>query len=202
MPLFYSKYLQPYITILSCMSNNTNKEINLFYHVSKIDHGEVFTFKPRLPSSALVNNEGNIPRVCVCTEIFYCLRAITSGEYLRISHLVAELQRNDPVKDYGSEVMNIAEVRYQPPAIYATEEQPFIPPNASDFRRNKEHWFLSEVAMERIGYLDLESFYKGTVAVIKDPVTAGVPLCSGMDIISDLRFDGDLFARGSDVFQE
>lgn len=125
----------------------------LFYHVSKKDHGLTFKFKPKLPESAIIPKEGNIPRVCVAPEIFYCLRSIGSNKHLYSMDIIIEC-RND-------------EGGWNPPAIYMTNEQPYLPPRVSDFRYNKEHWFLKPVEMLRIGYVDLEALTRGKVEIIK-----------------------------------
>ena len=56
-----------------------------------------------------------------------------------------------------------------PVTIYSTDQQPYLPPDASDFRINKEHWFIQPVEMIRIGYLSLGQLLKGKISLIKKP---------------------------------
>lgn len=125
----------------------------LFYHVSKKDHGPLFKFKPKLPESAIIPKEGNIPRVCVSPEIFYCLRSISSNKNLYSMDIILEC-RNE-------------EGTWNPPAIYMTFESPYLPPRVSDFRYNHEHWFLKPIEMLRIGYVDLAALTTGKVEIMK-----------------------------------
>lgn len=125
--------------------------IDMFYHVTKQDHGFLFKFKPKLPETALISKEGDILRVCVCPTIFYCLRAITSNHELLISDLVFNLINKPSI--LSSLV------------IYGTSDKPNLPPAASDFRRNKEHWFLKPITMERLGFLDLRQLAVGSLKI-------------------------------------
>lgn len=126
----------------------------LFFHLSRKDLGQKFKFEPKIPESALISKEGNIPRVCVCSEIFYCMRAIVSSKVLLLSSLFLEFEETDK--------------SILPFTVYATKRIPFLPPAASDFRRNKEHWYLTPVVMERLGYVDLHSLFLGKIVVSKE----------------------------------
>jgi hypothetical protein len=126
----------------------------LFYHVSKKDHGPVFKFRPKLPESAIINKEGNIPRVCVAPELLYCLRSISSNKQLYSMDIIIEC-RNE-------------ENGWNPPAIYMTSDRPYLPPAVSDFRKNHEHWFIRPIEMVRIGYIDLVALTKGKIEIIKE----------------------------------
>jgi hypothetical protein len=44
------------------------------------------------------------------------------------------------------------------PSVYATEENPYYPPNCSDFRRNNEMWFINPTQFQFIGFLSIEQF--------------------------------------------
>lgn len=123
----------------------------MYYHVSKIDHGKEFTFKPKVPESALFTTEGNIPRVCVCPNVFYCLRAICSCSPITVGDALLGMNNDD---DF-----------VYPFVVYATEEVPFLPPKASDFRLNKEHWFLKDITMKRVGYISIIDLIYADVTV-------------------------------------
>lgn len=128
-----------------------------FYHVSKIDHGEEFEFIPRVPETAILNKEGNIPRICVSTKIFYCLRSICSNRELYSYDILNNLNNYNKT--------NIL----MPPTIYAIDpkQPPFLPPDVSDFRYNEELWFLNPIIMKRIGYLDLHKLVIGKIKIRK-----------------------------------
>lgn len=147
----------------------------MYYHVSKIDRGEEFVFKPKLPESALISKEGDIPRICVCSNVYFCLRAITSSSSLSLDDLRCEfVSDNDMI----------------PPAVYMTQESPYIPPDASDFRFNDERWFLSKIKMERVGYINLKPlFEKGAIELVKQKELIQQPLFYDKDrcIVFDKR---------------
>lgn len=124
----------------------------MFYHISSLDHGQSFKFQPRVPKSSVISKEGNIPRVCVAPTVYYCLCSLAGCRPLKFSDIIFEFQT-----DEGTLVS---------PSVYRTQQIPFIPPDASDFRKNKEGWFLKPITMERIGYLDLRSLSIGKIDLI------------------------------------
>lgn len=126
----------------------------MFYHISSIDHGESFKFKPRIPRSSLISKEGNIPRICVAPSVYYCLCSIAGCSPLDFSDIVLEFKSKD-----GAIVS---------PSVYTTEEIPFIPPNASDFKKNNERWFLKPTIMKRVGYLDLLALSVGSIQLMSE----------------------------------
>ena len=48
----------------------------MFYHVSKNNLGNIIYLEPKIPENCLIEEEGNIPHICVSTSIYYCLRSI------------------------------------------------------------------------------------------------------------------------------
>lgn len=129
----------------------------MFYHISSKDHGENFKFKPRIPRSSLISKEGNIPRICVSPSIYYCLCSIAGHRPLDFSDIVLEFKSED-----GTIVS---------PSVYITEEVPFIPPDASDFKKNNERWFLKSIIMKRIGYLNLLALSVGNIELMSESKT-------------------------------
>ena len=125
----------------------------MFYHVSMKDMGERFRFIPKVPSSAIVPKEGNVPRICVCPEVFYCLRAISGQKKLFSMDIVLQCRGKDGI------IL---------PTVYGTEKLPFLPPRVADFRKNKEHWFTTPITMKRVGYIDLGALVKGRVEIIPE----------------------------------
>jgi len=49
------------------------------------------------------------------------------------------------------------------PAVYYTNEVPYLPPRASDFRLTKEHWFLKPTLFNRFGYICLKTLHEFNV---------------------------------------
>lgn len=134
----------------------------MYYHVSKIDLGSVVVFTPKIPGSSLISTEGNIPRVCVTTSIRNCLLSINGVREGSIKDTVINLSNEE--NSYRKDIVTIG-----PVTIYSTDQQPYLPPDASDFRINKEHWFIQPVEMKRIGYLSLGQLLKGKISLVKKP---------------------------------
>lgn len=117
-----------------------------YYHISKTDLGEKFRFTPRVPRSAIIDDEGDIPRVCVSSKIVNCIDAIC-GCYATVNDFIHEVVRLD------SDLLI-------PPTVYFTTRTPYTPPNAVDFYQNGEKWFITSVTMKRLGYIDLERMFQ------------------------------------------
>jgi hypothetical protein len=124
-----------------------------YYHVSMHDHGQHFKFVPRTPELAFESKEGDIPRICVCPDVFYCLRGISGQKRLFSMDIILKA--------------TCCENGRNPPAIYVTKKIAYLPPNVSDFRRNHEYWYVHPVVMDRIGYLDLVALTKGKIRILK-----------------------------------
>jgi hypothetical protein len=118
--------------------------------------------RPGLP----VSKEGDIPRICVSSKVFFCIRAIVGGSKVGVSDVFAEFKSKD--KGTGKQVLVGV-------AVYGTEEQPYLPPDASDFRRNSEHWFLKPVRFERLGFLCFRSLLlENKVALSEKPLACSL----------------------------
>jgi hypothetical protein len=126
-----------------------------YFHVSKKHLGDSPVFLPRVPESSLSSIEGDIPRVCVSELLFFCLRGITGQSPLRIVDLLSEFvdgrEGFEPCSEF---IKRGGKLLY--PSVYSTTEIPHLPPKASDFRANKEMWFIYPVQMKLEGYLDLK----------------------------------------------
>ena len=128
----------------------------MFYHVSKNNLGNIIYLEPKIPENCLIEEEGNIPHICVSTSIYYCLRSIigVQSKNFHVFNLLESFRHNlipmESKEDWVSRGENLLS-----PSIYISKENAFIPPNASDFRSNKEHWYLQKTKFERIGFLDL-----------------------------------------------
>lgn len=130
-----------------------------FFHVSRTDFGEKFKFKPRIPSSAVMSVEGDIPRVCVSTTVLDCINAINGCGNTSVSDLLINCC------DHIEQAMGLA-VIFKSPAVYMTTRVPYLPPEASDFRDNDERWFITPVTMKRVGFIDLsEIVYNQTIVI-------------------------------------
>lgn len=146
----------------------------MFFHVSFHNHGDYFQFQPRVPESAYVHKEGNIPRVCVCPTIYQCLNAVIENKELYSFDVWIKCKKDPETQ------------RVTQPHIYVPigNQEPYLPPNVIDFRKNDEHWFITPVVMKRIGCLDLVALTKGRVRVTKNilPIDASPLLGEGKDV--------------------
>ena len=120
----------------------------MYYHVSRNDLGISVIFTPKVPSSAIIEREGNIPRICVSSHIVLCLKAIIGNKQPTV---------DDILQEYNISKFPIAEGTFISPTIYSTTDIPYRIPHASDFRENKEHWFLNDTTFNRVGYICLKS---------------------------------------------
>lgn len=60
------------------------------YHVSDDDHGEYFHMSPRIPNEDVraSDEDGVVPRICVCTTIPGCLMALPDRVYKYVGKLL------------------------------------------------------------------------------------------------------------------
>lgn len=140
----------------------------MFYHVSKKNLGNQVILEPRVPETGLMEEEGNIPHICVSTSIFHCLRSIIAVQ-ARNFHVfnLLEAFRQNLVPMESKEDWVARGEKIQSPIVYVSNEKAYLPPNCSDFRFNKEHWFLKETHFEKIGFIDLQTLVtKGKIKVI------------------------------------
>lgn len=149
------------------MKNKTPKR---FYHISRKNHGNVFTFVPRVPDSAVVEREGNIPRVCVAPSLYCCIASIVSGKDIKVGQVLCEFAVMEPFETVEEFEKSKRTIPF--PSVYWTHDQPYLPPASSDFRRNKEHWFISPTTMLFEGYLDLQSLW--SFGILRLTQSAGV----------------------------
>lgn len=136
----------------------------MFYHLSKKHLGNDMIFEPRLPDSALIKTEGNIPRICVSSDIFLCIRSIISSKNVKIIDLLYEFSDRGE-NDICFEEWKNKNGFFINPSIYTTDETPFIPPDVSDFRYNKEHWFLNKTQFKFIGFLDISYLFMNEIKI-------------------------------------
>jgi hypothetical protein len=134
------------------------------YHISRKDLGQDIVLKPRVPSSSVISKEGNIPRVCVSSHPVYCLRSIVGTQEISIEDILYafyDMDNHESLSHWKNRNGLLL-----PPAIYQSFEQPFLPPHASDFRRNKEQWYLKKTPFSRVGYLNLRELLSGRIKII------------------------------------
>jgi hypothetical protein len=132
---------------------NINQETTqTFYHVSAVDLGSKPILKAKIPECA-GKEEPNVPRVCFSTNILGCLLSIDSGIQAHIPSSLFTLLEDKRIKN-----SKFTEEGYiLNPTVYVTNEELYLPPDVSDFRKTKEHWALKDIQVKRIGYLDVKN---------------------------------------------
>jgi len=126
----------------------------MFFHVSRSYLGKKKVFIPKVPENSLVHIEGNIHRVCVSDNLYFCLRSIiglSEPKYVAFR----EFSEN--------------------PCVYFTDEMPFIPPESVDFRLNNEHWFLKPTKFFFLGRIDMNAFMSNGIISYTDKKQFVVP---------------------------
>ena len=140
----------------------------MFYHISKADLGTNVIMTPKVPNSCLITEEGDIPRICVCTTIYHCLRALAGIGRRKISvdDIYLEFRSRDTIKGFQTlDGWFFENHDFHSPSVYVSDKQPFLPPRAVDFRANKEHWYLTDTEFTRVGYLNLDSLFSGKIEI-------------------------------------
>lgn len=66
---------------------------NVFYHISKKYLDKKVTLTPKVPESALINKEGNIPRICVSDDPLLCVRSVMSNPKIQVRNFI-EFKKN------------------------------------------------------------------------------------------------------------
>lgn len=132
----------------------------LWYHVSNEFIGYTPILEPRIPDTVLMD-EGNIPRVCVSNNIYFCIRSKVGREDLRAYDLLYGFNAKDD-EDYFIRYEICKMVTVKNPSVYVTEGTPYYPPNYSDFRRNNEMWFIT-TQFHFIGFLSIGEIVKNQV---------------------------------------
>ena len=209
-----------------------DKKVPTWYHISTKYLGKKATLSPRVPTYCNINEEGNIPRICVANNIQNCLYGVIGVDNIRgadifdtfhttlknrqeIQNRIRQLKKLAFVKSISclkslsfdgnydvivychhlptTEEQNIilnelgdvvGKVNFFPnkkgqfdkflfvcvknPAVYITKEKAYLPPNASDFRQNNEHWLLKPTEFKFLGRLNIERLLftlGGTIAI-------------------------------------
>lgn len=138
-----------------------------YYHISRKDLGQKIILKPRIPSSSVISKEGNIPRVCVSSHPVYCLRSIVGTQEVSIEDILYAFYDSETYETLSQWKNNNGQLFH--PVIYQSFELPFLPPHASDFRRNKEQWYLKKTPFSRVGYLNLRQLLRGHIEIMENP---------------------------------
>ncbi|MDD5151922.1 MAG: hypothetical protein PHC28_15825 [Flavobacterium sp.] len=126
----------------------------MFFHISRSDIGEEVILTPRLPPSAIISQEGNIPRICVSPNPLYAIRSITGTKKPRVYDILSEFKDNI----VGTKKLT----------IYGTLKEAYIPPSSSDFRFNSEHWFLTDTKFYKLGYIDIIGLLNGNLFILEE----------------------------------
>jgi hypothetical protein len=137
------------------------------YHLSKKDLGLDVILKPKVPESSVISKEGNIPRVCVSNSLLLCLRSIVGCHAIMVDDLFYAFR--DLSHYENAEEWKHNNGHFLHPVVYQSLEIPFLPPDASDFRINREKWYLKKTAFQRLGYLDLQRALHGEITIIEKP---------------------------------
>ena len=155
-----------------------------FYHLSKSKLPDGELIQPRIPQSAVVETEGNIPRICVTDDIILALQSICSTSVSR-GLCFLDLMWNflDPkLTLLKQDIYDLYEKSKQSNsilmcniAVYGIRvndektNMPFLPPDCADFRRFREHWYLQpQPDLKFIGYLDWHALFNGAIRVIEE----------------------------------
>lgn len=140
----------------------------MYYHVSKKYLGEKVVLTPRVPETCLVSEEGDIPRICTSRTLLGCIRGIVSHSMVSVRDFIYEIVECEGFNTLDDYLADTKKMVISPP-IYVTGGVAYTPPNASDFRANKEMWFLEDTEFVLIGYIDLALLmYTGELAVRQD----------------------------------
>ena len=148
-----------------------------FYHVSKLFLGEVTTLFPKIPGSSSISIEGDIPRVCFSTHIKYCIRSITGSRKLTTADLTEFSEKHISCLNFEDDETYLKEtskIRILNPSVYAVDSDNvklYVPPAASDFRSNKEHWAITAVEVKYVGKLCLASFSEEKIKITDQEFT-------------------------------
>lgn len=121
-----------------------------WYHISLKYFNDNPVLNPKVPESACVENEGNIPRICVSDNILFCLRSIISTNHIRPIDILYEFK-----KDKYRVRKTIAGAVVYNPCCYNTVSVPYLPPDISDFRQNNEHWFITPTKFHYMGRINI-----------------------------------------------
>lgn len=132
----------------------------MMYHLSKKYLGDDVILTPKVPVNADLDSEGDIPRICFSTNVFYCVRGIIGCKRIRILGLVEF--KNKIVSQLDDEE---EELKLVNPSIYVTTKKLYIPPAHGDFRYNKEYWALENTEVKFIGFLCLKKLINSKLKI-------------------------------------
>lgn len=129
------------------------KFIKNWYHLSKSFLGDNIILQPKVPESAVVEIEGDIPRICVSSHILKCLRSLISTKKLFDENIILEFAESKRILNSKKYIKGYI----QNPCIYYTFNNPaYLPPDSSDYRNNDEHWFLTPTQFHYFGRIDIK----------------------------------------------
>lgn len=129
------------------------KNTQYWYHISKIFLGDNIILQPKVPESAVIEIEGDIPRICVSSHILKCLRSLISTKKLFAENIILEFAESKRILNSKKYIKGYIEN----PCIYYTSNNPaYLPPDSSDYRNNDEHWFLTSTQFYYFGRLDIK----------------------------------------------
>ena len=195
------------------------KEEKNWYHISSNYLGKTTVLSPRVPKYCCIEEEGDIPRICVSNNITNCLfsvvgvdnvtgmdifdsftfpikskkeielrlKQINKFKFVKESECLESLSFDKsydvilycnqlPSKDYLDLILDdlcdkVSIINFFPnkkgafekksficiknPSVYVTKEKAYLPPKASDFRENNEHWILKPTEFKYLGKIDL-----------------------------------------------
>ena len=136
----------------------------LWYHVSDEFIGYNPVLEPRqVPGNSVLMFEGNVPRICVSNNIYFCIRSKIGREDLRAYDLLYQFSVRTDNEDSVIETESCKIVTVKNPSVYVTEDTPYYPPNCNDFRRNNEMWFITPTQFQFIGFLSIDQVVKNQV---------------------------------------
>jgi hypothetical protein len=114
-----------------------------WYHVSEKDLGDTVILTAKVPKTAPADLEDvTTARVCFAPSISQCLYAIHSYKTNLISEVIKTYLHTTPQSCIN-------------PTVYFTDAELVKPDDASDYSITEEHWSLTDIAVRRLGYVDL-----------------------------------------------
>lgn len=128
----------------------------MYYHVSKKYLGEKVVLTPRVPETCLVTEEGDIPRICTSKTLLGCIRGIVSHSMVSVRDVLYEIVEHVGFSAFEDYLADSTKMVISP-SIYVAGGIAYTPPNASDFRANKEMWFLEATEFTLVAYIDLHT---------------------------------------------
>jgi hypothetical protein len=153
----------------------------MFYHVSKKYLGNTVTLTPKVPGTALITEEGDIPRICTSKNLLGCIRGIVSIKNVTVGQFLAETRDCIDFMSEQDQINGPAKTLVSP-SIYSSIERAYTPPNASDFRVNKEMWYLSDTNFTLIAFIDIiKLMYTGELDYTNEIQTVSAKALEGID---------------------